>query len=215
MCVYLYIDTQTDTHTYWLYILVLFNLYVISIPSHIIFHFFQNIFPYGQYSEIFSGSSHQKKESQSALRSIYVFIKNKCFLNTTGPCHHINGVILNPVMSSMRFVWTPIIGPTTKPTKIFQCYFHSQRKERGIKKDKTFLVTARTQRTISPVSWHEFYLKQTHTKIYFKQTTTICSNPINKVSRRGALSMPLERKYTPIIQETWGERDLKNFSHWK
>lgn len=38
-------------------------------------------------------------------------------------------------------------------------------KEKEGEKDKTFLVTARTQRTISPVSWHEFYLKRTHTKI--------------------------------------------------
>lgn len=109
----------------------------------------------------------------------------------------------------MRCFWSPIIGPTTKPTKIFKCYFHSQRKEREWKKDKTFLVTARTQRTISPVSWHEFYLKHTHTKIYFKQTSTISSNLINKVSRSGALFMPLERKYTCIIRETWGERDPK------
>lgn len=133
------------------------------------------------------------------------------FLYTTGPYKYINVVILNLKMSLMRFFYLPIIGPTTKPTKIVKCNFLFSK--RILFKDKNLLVTARTQRTIPCASLHVFSLNRTHTKIYFKQTTTINSNLISKVSRRGPLSMPLERKYTTIIWEAWRETDLKFPTH--
>lgn len=101
------------------------------------------------------------------------------------------------------------MGQLQSQLRYLSVIFIPKEKKGEWKKDKTFLVTARTQRTTSPVSWHEFYLKRTHTKICFKQTSTISSNLINKVSRSRALFMPLERKYTRIIQEIWRERDPK------
>ena len=88
----IYRYTNIYTHTYF----GSFCLYVISIPSHIIF---PKYFPLREYSEVFSGSSYQKKENQSDLISFYGFSsKISVFLNITGPCNYINVVILNPVM---------------------------------------------------------------------------------------------------------------------
>ena len=61
----IYRYTNIHTHTYF----GSFCLYVISIPSHMIF---PKYFPL-EYSEVFSGSSYQKKENQSALISFYGF----------------------------------------------------------------------------------------------------------------------------------------------
>ena len=93
MCVYyLHIDTQIYTHTYF----GSFCLYVISIPSHIIF---PKYFPLQRvFRGVFRQQLPEKRKSECFIKLLWFSSKISVFLNITGPCNYINVVILNPVM---------------------------------------------------------------------------------------------------------------------